>query len=171
MDSLAFAIAYRTYLIRQYRILWCIEREITMDRLAEKLARAGGVVARQTAKIEARADSLIAREDAIEARTEAVFNPHESILASAEKGLDGLEDKLRLLSNAPLPVSGGSSEDNLALTSIPRLAQPEPIVAQAKPLNPLDLQYPNQPPPAVNVANPVMNHTPMARTVPSRRDL
>lgn len=140
-----------------------------MDRLAEKLARAGGVVARQTAKIEARADSLIAREEAIEARTEEVFNPHESILASAEKGLDGLEDKLRLLSNAPLPVSGGSSDDNLALTSIPKLAQAQmdPIHAQ---LNPLDLQYPNQPAP-LNAASPIINHTPMARTVPSRRDL
>ena len=107
-----------------------------MDRLAEKLARAGGVVARQTAKIEARADSLIAREDAIEARTEEVFNPHESILARTEKGLDGLEDKLRLLSNDPLPVSGGSSDDNLALTSIPRLAQPEPIVSASQAAEP-----------------------------------
>jgi hypothetical protein len=79
------------------------------DRLAEKLARAAGVAQRATAKIEERADALIARETAIEGRTNAVFAPHEGILAAAEKGLDDVEAKLKLLSNDPLAGSGNSS--------------------------------------------------------------
>ena len=81
-----------------------------------------------------------------------------------------LEFATNLMGNSSAVLGNGPDEP---AESIPRLAQaqPEPIVTQAKALNPLDLQYPNQPPPAVNVANPVMNHTPMARTVPSRRDL
>lgn len=93
-----------------YRFVRLIERgKLDMSRLEEKLAKAAGVVGRQTAKIEARADSLIAREDEIEKRTDAVFTPHESILSTAERGLDGLEDKLRLMSNGdPLQASVAS---------------------------------------------------------------
>lgn len=87
-----------------------IKRGTDMDRLSEKLAKAAGVVERQTQKIEARADALIAREGDIEKRTDAAFVPHETILGSAEQGLDALEARLRLLSNAPLESSGDSQE-------------------------------------------------------------
>jgi hypothetical protein len=83
--------------------------EMTMTtRLTEKLQRAAGVVGRQSAKIEARADALIAREEDIERRTDASFSPHEAILDAAESGLDGLDAKLKLMSNDPLASSGGS---------------------------------------------------------------
>jgi chromosome segregation ATPase len=107
MDAITTAILGLTNRVTAYRIY---QYGAEMDRLTEKLQRAGQVVGRQTAKIEARADSLIAREDAIERRTDEVFTPHETILTTAEKGLQGLEDKLRLMSNDPLLDSAGSQE-------------------------------------------------------------
>lgn len=82
-----------------------------MERLNEKLKKASGVVLRQTAKIEARADAIIAREQTIEKRTEAVFLPHEQILDSAERGLEDLGRSLALVSNDPLGVSNASQAD------------------------------------------------------------
>jgi hypothetical protein len=81
-----------------------------MDRLSEKLSRAGGVVQRQTERIEARADRLIAREAEIEARTDRSFDAHDTMLNDAERGLDGLDRKLALVSNDPLQASGGLPE-------------------------------------------------------------
>jgi hypothetical protein len=84
--------------------------QIEMSRLADKLAQAGGVAGRLTAKIEARADELIAREAAIEKRTDQVFAPHEALMDSAERGLDEVEKKLPLLSNDPLPASAALAQ-------------------------------------------------------------
>src|SRR6266403_757681 len=69
--------------------------EFQMDRLSEKLAKAAGVVARQTTRIESKADALIAREAELEARTDKSFDPHNSILDDAERGLDGLIESWR----------------------------------------------------------------------------
>jgi hypothetical protein len=79
-----------------------------MDRLTEKLARAGGAVGRVTERIERRADSVIAREEKLNGRTDQIFDAHDAILDSADTGLDGVEQKLALVSNDPLQVSKGS---------------------------------------------------------------
>lgn len=102
-------------------------KRMGIDRLTEKLERASGVVGRQTTKIEARADAIIAREDAIEKRTEQVFTPHEAMLSAAEKGLDGLDAKLRLLSNDPLEGSTGSPQ---AAPEVPAVKQTFPAAAE-----------------------------------------
>jgi hypothetical protein len=94
-----------------------------MSRLADKLAQAGGVVGRQTAKIEARADALIAREAAIEKRTDQLFSPHEAIMDSAETGLNDVEKKLALMSNSPLPASTASPQ-GLPATPPPPISRP-----------------------------------------------
>ena len=86
------------------------ERMAQMDRLTEKLNRAAGVVGRVTAKLEERADFVIAREDAIDKRGERLFSAKHAILDDADKGLDGIEAKLALLSNDPLDGSGRSPE-------------------------------------------------------------
>lgn len=110
LDAITYEVSCLTDRVTAYRFVLLLEGwGLNMDRLSEKLAKAGGVVARVSTKIEARADAIIAREDAIEARTDQVFSPHESILASAEKGLDGVEASLRLMSNgAPLEPSTAS---------------------------------------------------------------
>lgn len=87
-------VAYRKFVRKQ-----------RMSRLSDKLTKAAGVVQRQTAQIEARADALIEREAIIQKRTHEVFTPHESLLTEAEKGLDEVEKQLALLSNDPLAVS------------------------------------------------------------------
>lgn len=80
-----------------------------MSRLTEKLTQAAGVVARQTVKIEGRADAIIAREGLIERRTDEAFTPHERLLSEAEKGLDAVERALAVVSNgAPLEPSTDS---------------------------------------------------------------
>lgn len=87
-----------------------------MDRLTEKLKAAGGVVARQTAKIEARADAIIAREPVLEAQTDRAFAPHEALLSEAEQGLDTLYQKLALVSNDPLGNSASQQPGSAAST-------------------------------------------------------
>lgn len=81
-----------------------------MDRLTEKLNKVAGVVGRVTANLEERADFVIAREEAINGRTERIFSAKNLVLDDAEKGLDGIEAKLALVSNDPLPASGSSPE-------------------------------------------------------------
>jgi hypothetical protein len=80
-----------------------------MSRLTDKLAAAAAVAPRQAAKIEARADTLIQREADIEKQTDQAFLPHELVLDEAENGLIHLEKELRIMSNAPLSASDGSS--------------------------------------------------------------
>jgi hypothetical protein len=83
--------------------------EQEMDRLAEKFAKAAGVVGRQNTKIEARLDRLIAREPAIEQKTDQTFVPLETAVDGLEHGLDTLDASLRLLSNgAPLDSPSAS---------------------------------------------------------------
>lgn len=83
-----------------------------MSRLTDKLTKAAGVVARQTVKIEGRADSIIAREEVIERRTDEAFLPHEALLSEAEKGLDAVERALAVVSNGtPLEPSGASPQE------------------------------------------------------------
>ena len=77
-----------------------------MDRLAEKLAQAGGVVARVTKAIEDKADAVIAREAVMVKKAEDAFSGHDAILDDAVKALDALEAKLALVTNDPLPKSG-----------------------------------------------------------------
>lgn len=111
MDTITAAVSGLADRIAEYRVVRKFIKEgAQMSRLTEKLQMARGVVGRQTAKIEARADDLIAREEAIEAQTEQAFSGHESILSDAERGLDALERQLALLSNDPLESSGGSRE-------------------------------------------------------------
>lgn len=75
------------------------------SRLAEKLKLAGGVVARQHAKIEQRADNIIAEERIVEQMTEDAFAPHEAMLEDARAGLQDLKQQLAGLSNDPLQTS------------------------------------------------------------------
>lgn len=110
MDAISREIDRWTAHVVAHRFTLENERKAKMGRLDEKLKRAGEVVSRQSAKIEARADALIAREAEIEALTEQSFVPHETVLSEAEKGLDGLARRLTLLSNDPLLASTGSPE-------------------------------------------------------------
>ena len=73
----------------------------TMDRLSAKLQAAAGVGGRVTADLEERADRVIAREEAISVRSERLFDAKHAVLDSADKGLDGIERHLALLSNDP----------------------------------------------------------------------
>lgn len=109
-DSITSAISGLTNRVLAFRLVRLIENgDIEMNRLQEKLAKAAGVVQRQSAKIEARADALIAREEDIERQTDEAFAPHEKLLDVQQKGLDDLEASLRLLSNgAPLEPSTDS---------------------------------------------------------------
>ena len=91
-----------------------------MSRLTEKLTQARGVVGRQTAKIEARADAIIAQEPLIEAQTDEAFAGHEAMLSEAQKGLDALKRELALVSNDPLASSGDSPEVERDATSFQR---------------------------------------------------
>ena len=90
-----------------------------MDRLAEKLAQAGGVVARITKAIEDKADAVIAREAIMIQKTQDAFAGHDSILDDAVKALDALEAKLALVTNDPLPKSGNSQEGTGTVTPLP----------------------------------------------------
>lgn len=82
-----------------------------MSRLSDKLAQAGGIVARQSKAIEDRADALIAREAVIQDRTNKAFQGHETWIDSTNKDLDSLEKQLELLNNAaPLDSSSTGSE-------------------------------------------------------------
>ena len=90
--------------------------ELDVNRLEEKLKLAGGVAARQSAKIEARADALIAREPLIEAKTDEAFSPHETILNGQETALDTLEHMLAAVSNDPLGSSSSQSGGSAAST-------------------------------------------------------
>lgn len=93
------------------------------SRLLEKLKLAGGVVARQHQKIEARADTIIAREQEIERKTDEAFAPHEALLNAAEKGLDDLEHQLAAVSNDPLQTgaatvrNGKDTADTITINS------------------------------------------------------
>ncbi len=104
VDDITRSIEGLTDRIVVYRAVVQTRKKADMDRLAEKLAKAGGVVNRITAKIEARADALIARENELEERTHSAFSPHEGILSSAERGLDDVEKALALLSNGGPPL-------------------------------------------------------------------
>ena|ERR1700679_2168434 len=83
------------------------------SRLAEKLKLAGGVVARQHAKIEKRAEDIIAREQVIARKTDQAFAPHELMLDDAMKGLDELERQLAGVSNNPLQTSQDDSHPGI----------------------------------------------------------
>jgi len=96
--------------------------EATMDsvsRVMDKLARAAKVVGSVTGKLETRADAMIAREAKIDAKTEDAFAPHEALLDMHEKGLQQVEDSLKLLSNAPLAGTTGSPDPAAAVEAPP----------------------------------------------------
>jgi hypothetical protein len=128
MDPLTAAIRRRTTQITAYRFHLENERMIKMSRLSEKLQLARGVVGRQTAKIEARADAIIAQESLLEAQTDEAFAGHEALLNEAQRGLDALKRELALMSNDPLQGSGSSQE-----AGPPPLRQPEPQIIPQDP--------------------------------------
>jgi hypothetical protein len=101
-DRITAAIADLTDRVVEFR------KVTAMDRLTEKLAMAGGVVGRITADLEQRADLVIAREEKITDRSKQIFSAKNGILDDAERGLDGIEAKMALLNNDPLPVSASS---------------------------------------------------------------
>jgi hypothetical protein len=94
-----------------------------MSRLTEKLKMASGVVGRQTARIEAKADAIIAREPELEKQTDNAFAKHDALLNDAAKGLDALERELALVSNDPLESSGASQEDGQGASQTFRAAE------------------------------------------------
>ena len=128
MDALIVDIMGLTFKVKADRIVHRIERESGMDRLSEKLAKAGGVVARITAKIEEEADAVIARESVLSAKTTYAFLGHHTMLDDAQKGLDALERQLALVANDPLPSSGDLVKD------IKGEAGATPIIVNPSPL-------------------------------------
>jgi hypothetical protein len=120
----------RTAHIVAYRFTLENER-MPVSRLSEKLKQASGVVGRQTARIEAKADAIIAREPELEKQTDSAFALHDALLNDAARGLDALERELATVSNNPLGSSGGSQDgdgaktDRVALGPHPDQASPE----------------------------------------------
>jgi hypothetical protein len=107
-----FELALRRHLAEIIACRFELENErMRMSRLSEKLERARGVVGRQTAKIEARADAILAQEPLLEKQTDDAFAGHEAMLSEAQKGLDALKRELALVSNDPLESSGESLEE------------------------------------------------------------
>lgn len=84
-----------------------------MDRIAEKLALAGGVAKKVSDKIEARADALIARGPTFDPLIDKSFAPHEASLDGNAKALDQFESMLGQMTNAPLQSSGELPESHL----------------------------------------------------------
>jgi hypothetical protein len=111
-DRITSAIADLTDRTIAFRIC----RTRSMDRLTAKLEAAAGVVGRVTASLEERADLVIAREAAIGKRSEQLFAAKHAVLDSADAGLDGIEQKLALLSNDPLESSGPSPSPEADIT-------------------------------------------------------
>jgi hypothetical protein len=109
--DLTIALRARTAHIIAYRFQLQNERHRNMSRLSEKLKMASGVVGRQTARIEAKADAIIAREPELEKQTDNAFALHDALLNDAARGLDALERELALVSNDPLGSSGESSQE------------------------------------------------------------
>lgn len=78
------------------------------EHLKEKMARVATSTPELAKRIEARADAYFERVGEIEKKTERNFGRHDSVLDMADAGLDGLEEALRPLSNAPLDGSQSS---------------------------------------------------------------
>lgn len=125
INRMAFAVRIKREFLE-------LERELGMGRLSDKLKQAGGVVIRQTAKIEARADAILERETSIEAMTDQAFSPHEAILSEAEKGLQDVESALRLLGNGGPPLEP-SSASPAAPTAAEAATQPDPVAVAPVP--------------------------------------
>lgn len=134
-------ISRMAFAVRIKREFLELERELRMGRLSDKLKQAGGVAARQTAKIEARADAIIERETAIEDLTDQAFAPHEAILSEAEKGLQDVEASLRLLGNGGPPLEP-SSASPAAPTAPEAATQPEAPPAAPEPPQPQQTTIP-----------------------------
>lgn len=130
-----------------------------MDRLTEKLALAAQVVSTQTTLLESDADTLIARGAEFSKRRSATFAAQHAVLDEGSKGMDALDAKLALLSNDPLPSSGGSPQ-----TEVAPMPPPATTVTMLVPGEPVPHSLPNAP-----AFQPT--HQTMARAVPSRRDL
>lgn len=109
-----------------FRLVKWLDKRAEMDRLAEKWAKAGGVVGRVEKQIEDKLDALIARETTIGKKTDDVFARTNAPIDDADKALDALDSKLNLLSNGgpdgPLPGSGDSQD---APKPPPAIQQPE----------------------------------------------
>lgn len=128
MDRQQDVIRTLTAHIIAYRFRLENERLARMSRLRDKLELASGVVARVSAKIEAKADEVIAREAVIDGRTEEAFAPHYAHLDDAMAGLDELERELGQMTNDPLKGSGRPLESVLE----PKLIIDETVIARAK---------------------------------------
>jgi hypothetical protein len=151
------AIDGLTERVHAYRFVRLIESGgLRVDRLTEKLLLAAQVVPDQTKLLEADADKLIARGNEFSSRRTKTFAAHHAVLDSGDKGMDALDAQLALVTNDPLPSSGGSQEEDMQ-------------IQVHEQLNPLDLLNPNQPPAAAQVLP--INAGQMTRSVPSRRDL
>jgi hypothetical protein len=81
-----------------------------MDRLTEKFAKAGGVVARVTTHLETKLDELIAREEPVKGRLDRAVAPHHAKLDDQLKDLDAFERQIALIENAD-PFADGEQAD------------------------------------------------------------
>jgi hypothetical protein len=120
--DLTIALRSRTAHIIAARFHLENERHRNMSRLSEKLKQASGVVGRQTARIEAKADAIIAREPELEKQTDNAFALHDALLNDAARGLDALERELASVSNDPLGSSGESLESDTKPITTERVA-------------------------------------------------
>lgn len=105
-DAITQAIADATDHAIAGRVILQTARQIGMERLKEKLAKAAGVAPRLTVAIEKDADDLIARETEMMARKNKAFAGHNEILDSHKRDLNQLEDALKVVENG-VPNSEG----------------------------------------------------------------
>jgi hypothetical protein len=100
-------LASLTRKLHAYRV-FRPERVSAMDRLSEKFAKAGGVVARVTKHFETRLDELIAREDPAKGRLDRAVDSRHKLIDQHLADLDGFEKQAALLENAD-PFADGEA--------------------------------------------------------------
>jgi hypothetical protein len=170
MDRYTAAVEYRLRFIRQYRILWCIEKEITMA-IEIKGLKLQAMTAR------GHLDRL--------SKAYAKFNEAAPAHASDVEGMasqigelaSDLEFATNLMGNSSAVLGNGQDEPAITAADVGALpAEITPAYNQMQPaqaLRQIDLVRPADPPPIIAPAapNPIMNHAPISRAVPSRREL
>jgi len=111
-----------------------------LSRLTDKFKQAGGIVGRQTRKIEDRLDALIASETQLEGAANKSFTPHEAWIMDQMNQLDELGKEMALLNNnAPLDDTKPGSSPGMVSGGPPLpsfLTEPKPAQTFA-PMHPL----------------------------------
>jgi hypothetical protein len=80
-----------------------------IERVKGKLGKAKDVLGQVTRHVESHADSVIGKGDDVMNHADKAFAPHYDMLKDTDKGLDELDDALKVMmgNGGPLPPSNG----------------------------------------------------------------